>query len=47
LGITLVAADGAANDELRVTLCRCGKSKNKPFCDRSHIAAGFVASAKR
>lgn len=25
----------------RVTLCRCGKSKNKPFCDGSHIAANF------
>ncbi|MFA7244156.1 MAG: CDGSH iron-sulfur domain-containing protein [Patescibacteria group bacterium] len=25
----------------RVTLCRCGKSKNKPFCDRSHIEFGF------
>ena len=25
----------------RVTLCRCGKSKNKPFCDTSHIDAGF------
>ncbi len=44
--VTLVAADGATNDELRVTLCRCGKSKNKPFCDQSHIAAGFVASGE-
>ncbi|MBI2662244.1 CDGSH iron-sulfur domain-containing protein [Candidatus Woesearchaeota archaeon] len=24
-----------------VTLCRCGKSKNKPFCDGAHISAKF------
>jgi CDGSH-type Zn-finger protein/uncharacterized Fe-S cluster protein YjdI len=30
----------------RATLCRCGKSKNKPFCDNSHIAAGFEASGE-
>jgi CDGSH-type Zn-finger protein/uncharacterized Fe-S cluster protein YjdI len=30
----------------RAVLCRCGASKNKPFCDSSHIAAGFAASGE-
>lgn len=26
-----------------VVLCRCGASADKPFCDRSHRAAGFAS----
>ena len=29
--------------DTRVAMCRCGKSKNKPLCDNSHIDAGFKA----
>ena len=27
----------------RAALCRCGQSKNKPFCDNSHLEARFRA----
>lgn len=36
-GIPVVAADGFKYEvRNRVTLCRCGLSQNKPFCDGSH-----------
>ena len=31
---------------IRATLCRCGASKNKPYCDGSHTEAGFAASGE-
>ncbi|MCU1495643.1 MAG: hypothetical protein JWO62_3407 [Acidimicrobiaceae bacterium] len=42
-GITVTSADGTDYERRnRVTLCRCGASRNKPFCDGSHAAVGFT-----
>ncbi|MES2047265.1 MAG: CDGSH iron-sulfur domain-containing protein [Pseudomonadota bacterium] len=30
----------------RATLCRCGLSKNKPYCDVSHVSGEFIASGE-
>ena len=30
----------------RATLCRCGLSKRKPYCDQSHVAGGFTATGE-
>ena len=30
----------------RATLCRCGKSASKPFCDYAHVEAGFAATGE-
>jgi hypothetical protein len=44
-GIPVVAADGFEYEvRNRVTLCRCGASKNKPFCDGAHATIGFQSS---
>ncbi|ACL16519.1 CDGSH iron-sulfur domain-containing protein [Methanosphaerula palustris] len=37
-GIPVISADGDSYEvRNRVTLCRCGRSGNKPFCDGSHV----------
>ncbi len=39
--------DGEAlTEEYRLTLCRCGASNNKPFCDNTHRKIDFVASSQ-
>jgi CDGSH-type Zn-finger protein/uncharacterized Fe-S cluster protein YjdI len=37
---------GEASCKTRATLCRCGQSKSKPYCDGSHNEAKFVASGE-
>ena len=45
--VTLVDADGNQYDltgKPAVSLCRCGASVNKPFCDGTHSKIGFQAA---
>lgn len=40
--VQLRAADGSPiAEDVRMALCRCGQSHNKPFCDNSHREAHF------
>lgn len=44
--VELIGPDGVTCDTSgmkRLTLCRCGASKARPFCDGSHNRVGFEA----
>jgi CDGSH-type Zn-finger protein len=46
-GIPVISSDGVQFEvRNRVTLCRCGHSENKPFCDGTHVDVKFNDSAK-
>ena len=41
-GVEIESSDGAKLEKRnRVSLCRCGKSLNKPYCDATHLEIGF------
>jgi uncharacterized Fe-S cluster protein YjdI len=41
--VTLRLPDGTlVRHDTRLALCRCGHSKNKPYCDNSHVDCGFT-----
>ncbi len=44
--VTIVDPDGREfelPEGTAIALCRCGHSRNKPFCDSSHKRVGFAA----
>ena len=47
--IRLIDADGNEYEVPKgesIVLCRCGGSKTKPFCDKTHSKIGFAAAAR-
>jgi CDGSH iron-sulfur domain-containing protein 3 len=50
--VRLIDADGNEFDltphtrEGSIVLCRCGASKTKPFCDKTHSKLGFEAAER-
>ena len=46
---TIYDAEGNAFDlagRTAISLCRCGRSENKPFCDSKHKECGFDSQVK-
>ncbi len=41
--IEVTREDGTVETLPRATLCRCGMSEHKPFCDNMHLKTGFRA----
>lgn len=47
-GIPLESADGTFYETRnRYVLCRCGQSENNPFCDATHIPAGYSDGGRK
>ena len=48
--VRLIDADGnefeLPDDGRPIALCRCGGSKTKPFCDKTHSKIGFQAAER-
>ena len=48
--VRIIDADGneyeLPDDGKPVALCRCGGSKTKPFCDKTHSEIGFRAAER-
>lgn len=44
--MTIIGPDGQSKvTRNKVALCRCGESRNKPFCDVTHKKVGFIDDA--
>ena len=47
--VTICDAEGkefGLGGRMRISLCRCGHSEDKPFCDGSHKRAGFQSQVQ-